>query len=446
MIVRDRTKPVRRSKRGRCIGAPAAILALSLGLAGGIPAGADAQATIDLCGCIDHPDSLGAFDPKDQTTWPPGTTIERNVMEIPLPPNGVLVFSAFKGVKWMSGTNYIVFKRNAANTPVTILVAGDFSIEPYVDIHLIGRDGENGRREINGRGGRPAPGGFRGGDGAYLDVNGAKIGGEGLGPLGGAPGGGEPLENGGEGKFGGRDDLLPMIGGSGGGGGGSAATGNCSASGGGGGGGALLLAVNGKVSIGGAIFADGGRPGGYRSNKECSSFGGGGSGGAIRMIAREVVGTGYLRARGRRGDRGGMPGVIRIESLTEDQLNPDRVAPPAIRTGVIGPLINPIPATVRVTSIGGQAMPEVVSGTEGGVDVVLPAPGEVAVEVQTTGVPAGTMVEVALKPRAGEGGRRDSAELAPSSCTPEGLCKAFITFDLPSGAYFVEAVATFRTP
>lgn len=433
----------RSQESGRRSGAMPAVLGL---LAATVLAGpAAGQAQVDLCGCADHPQSLGDFDTKNQETWPPGTTVERNRMEIPLPPDGVLVFKSFIAEKWTNDTDRIYFKRNANNTPVTILIAGDFSTVPYLDLVLNGAHGGGGNVSINGRGGAPGPGGFRGGEGAYFDINGGNLGGEGLGPRGGKPGSADPLENGGVGEFGGSRDLLPLVGGSGGGGGASVATGNCSAGGGGGGGGALLLVANGSVTVNGGIYADGGRGGG-RSNGECASYGGNGSGGAIRIVAREAGGTGYVTARSGGRDRGAGPGVVRVETLTEDTFRPNNLRPPAVRTRVIGPLTNPIPTTVRIASIGGQSLPEIVNGVVGAVDLVLPAPGEITVEVHTTGVPAGTTVEVAMKPQVDGEARRNSGELSASSCTPTGECKAFVTFELPSGAYFAEAVATFRTP
>jgi hypothetical protein len=411
------------------------------------------QAEPDICGCKDHPDSLGVFDTAVPESFPPGTTVEGRNMTIPLPPDGVLVFDEIRATPWGSGYHAIFFARNGANTPVTLLVSGDLFVAEYLAFQVGGDDGLSGQFEVNGRGGRPG-----------------RDGGEGQGPLGGAPGTGrmvseaegeegEPAEEGteveetveavltagGDGGFGGRPELLPLIGGSGGGGGGSARAGNCSASGGAGGGGAILIAVNGAVQVDGSVDADGGKRGYNPSDHACASRGGYGRGGAVRILAREVSGTGWVIARGGRGE-GGLNGVIRIESLTEDRLNPDHVRPPAIRASVIGPLANPIAATIAITAIGEQTVPAELSGVTGGVDVIVPAPGQVAVQVETSGVPAGTTVEVAMKPRVGGAALRQTGELDPASCTPTGECRAFVTFDLPSGSYFAEAVATFRTP
>lgn len=406
----------------------------------------------DLCGCRGHPQSLGDFDPASQKSWPPGSVMNdaNYVLTIPLPPDGVLIFDNFNAKPWGKRSDYqIRFKKNAGNTPVTLLVAGDITIGPHVTLYLGGADGGHGNVHVNGRGGEPGPGGFRGGDGAYFDVNGANDGGEGQGPGGGAAGTGKEgaMTEGQPGKFAGSTDLRPLIGGSGGGGGASSRSGNCAASGGGGGGGAILLAANGTITLDGGINADGGRRGPYISDGKCATYGAYGSGGAIRLIARSVTGKGGMSARGDRGNhRQASPGIIRIESLHDDQLRPDWTAPPAMRSNVIGPVVNPVRSEVAITAIAGQAVPETLQGINGDVDLIVNAPGVVKVQVRTRGVPAGTTVEVAMKPKVGGAALRDRVELNASGCNPKGECTAFISFELASGTYFAEARATFQTP
>jgi hypothetical protein len=420
------------------------VTGLLLGLAAGTAPG---QPALDICGCREHPDSLGAFDTTDEASWPPGTEARGNELVVPLPPDGVLVFDSVSLERWSSlSTHRVRLARNARNTPAYILVSGDFSLGERVELRVDGADGTDGRYEINGRGGEPGPGGFRGGDGAYQDVNGAADGGEGQGPGGGSAGLASEKSVGGNARFAGPSDLRPLVGGSGGGGGASLAEGNCSASGGGGGGGALLLAVNGTLTIDGTIDADGGHYGSHVSNGECATRGGEGSGGAVRVLAARVRGGGVIRARGGRGYRDAQPGVIRIESLTEDELPAHRIAPPAIRSQVVGPLVNPVATRVDITAVAGQPVPEALTGVSGGVDLVLPAPGEIKFQLRTEGVPAGTLVELAVKPRVGGAATRERTELNASACDPAGRCTAFVTLELASGAYFVEALATFETP
>ncbi len=62
--------------------------------------------------------------PPISATFPPGTTRHRQRhMTIPLPPDGILKFSRFR-----SAESAAFVRPNAANTPVTILVAGDVTI------------------------------------------------------------------------------------------------------------------------------------------------------------------------------------------------------------------------------------------------------------------------------------------------------------------------------
>lgn len=403
----------------------------------------------DLCGCRNHPGKLPAFNSKDPSTFPPGTEKKDKRITIPLPPDGVLVFEGFSAQTWGKHGGYeIWFKKNAGNTPVTLLVAGDVLIGKQLSLRVDGHDGRSGSRHRSGLGGLPGPGGYRGGDAAYFNLNGATMGGEGQGPGGGMPG--EFKDNkavgGGHGGFSGNKELLPLIGGSGGGGGASKGKGNCAGSGGGGGGGAILLAANGTVTIQGGINAGGGKRGYDISDRKCASWGGFGGGGAIRLIAPTITGGGWLAAQGGRGNRGGLPGVIRFETLEPDTMRADTIKPPAIRTQVIAPLVKPVPASVAITAVGGKAVPAQPQGFRGAVDVMVPKPGKIKIQIATKGVPAGTTVEVALKPQVGGKAIRDKAELNAANCNTKGECAAFIDFELASGSYFAEAAATFQTP
>src|SRR5688500_18962529 len=118
---------------------------------------------LDICGCASFP-GLQPFDSANQATWPPGTTLASTSLTMPLPPDGILRFSSFSLVN-----RYLFFERNAANTPVTILVAGDVTLRNTGGccfyIGLTGNRGSNGTAEIAGMGGMGGPGGFRGGDG-----------------------------------------------------------------------------------------------------------------------------------------------------------------------------------------------------------------------------------------------------------------------------------------
>jgi len=412
-----------------------------------LPGFSGAQTLDNLCGCQGHPKSLGKFSLYDDKTWPAGSRQDRNNIFIPLPADGVLVYDEFKADRKEDdrGSWQIHVERNGDNTPVRLLVAGDFLLGSYVNLQVHGHDGARGDRNIFGRGGLPGPGGFRGGDGAYQEVNDASLGGVGLGPAGGEPGKIEPLEGGKAGGFSGNRELRPLVGGSGGGGGVSKDKGNCSGGGGGGGGGAILIAANGRLEIKGHINADGGHGGG-RSNGDCSTNGGPGGGGAIRLVATQVAGDGYLSARGNRGSRDGIHGIVRIESVEEAQFHAHRSDPPALRTQVVAPLTDPLASRVRITAVGGQTAPPKRKDKAGAVEILLPKPGKTAVQVQTRGVPAGTTVEVTMKAKAGGKLLRQRGELNPKNCKKGGDCTLVLDFDLPSGAWFAEAMATFQVP
>lgn len=424
----------------------------------------------DICGCQGHPNSLGHFDSADPTTWPAGTTSAGSnwqyydicasscysqAVVIPLPEDGVLIFDSFT-TRVPSGFSRqrIHFARNDRNTPVTLLVAGDVTIGERTLLLAYGSDGGSGANAAAGRGGNPGNGGFRGGDGAYLDVDGARNGGQGLGPGGGAGGVADPLTAPQQGVFPGTPELRPLIGGCGGGGGYSSASGVCAAGGGGGGGGSILIAANGTITIEsrGGIIVDGGAGGSRYNNDDCSSNGSAGSGGAIRLLAQSFVGASnsYLYARGSRNYSGGQQGVVRIEApqISPSTMNISYYNPMPVRSSVIGPVFNPVASQVKITAIGGQPVPDTgpLQAITGGVDLTMPAPGTIDIQLGTSGVPSGTTVIVTVKPQKGGTTVSQTTTLNSLDCNTAGECIAFVSFDLDAGLYFVEAEATFQTP
>ena len=420
----------------------AAMLLIAVGMLLAAPA-FDAQG-IDICGCAAVP-GLRPFDSSDPSTFPPGTSDGgfNSSLTIPLPPDGVLKFSRFS-----IQNRQVSFVSNAANTPVTILVAGDVTIAGTnccFNFSVSGATGSGGSSSFAGVGGLGGPGGFRGGDGAAQAINGAAIGGAGFGPGGGAGGTASPLVRGLGGTFLGLPELLPLVGGSGGGGGSSNSNSStsCSGGGGGGGGGALLIAANGTLTISNYnVLADGGNASGS-GNGNCASNGAGGSGGAIRLVATRLVqgGSNNLLARGISGD-GATDGRIRLESIDTSAQTQFNASPAALRVVGPTPIANPINPTVAITTVGGAAVPAVPAGTFGAIDVVLPAPGPTAIEVATSGVPGGTTVAVTVKPRIG--GPPVSQTVPLGNCDAAGACGALTTFNLAAGAYVVEARATFQ--
>jgi hypothetical protein len=414
-----------------------------------MPLAAGAQG-IDVCGCASSPTSLGAFRTLDPATWPPGTTLSvgsPDIITIPLPPDGVLIFDSFEVQNARDNlVNAVVqFARNPANTPVTLLVRGDVTVDGGDVLAVNGFNGVSATATTAGVGGAPGPGGYGGGDGAYLDVNLARNGGAGLGPGGGSGGVGTgSVAPPGGGTLFSVPELRPLRGGSGGGGGYSTGAGNCSGGGGGGGAGALVLAANGTLTISGTIRANGGTGGGRSSG--CSSGGSGGSGGALRLLAGTITGGGRVEALG--GAEGGvanngLSGRIRMESFVNTFGT--NVAPAAQRLPSPGPISNPVNPTVAITAIEGVAPPADPQGYRGQIDLIVAEPGPVQIDLRTTDVPAGTDVEVRVKPKLQDPPIVQRLTLAPGDCA-SGVCTAGMAVDLNPGSYIVEARATFEAP
>jgi hypothetical protein len=423
--------------------------AITLGLASllAVPLIVDTQ-VLDICGCATIP-GLQPFDSTNPATHPPGTTVNGTTVNIAVPPDGILRFSS------LFARNHLTFQRNAANTPVTILVSGDVTFSSATgccwNVSVTGDRATDASASAPGVGGLGGPGGFRGGDGAQMATNGFSIGGAGFGPGGGT--GGTPAScPGGLAQFFGAPDLIPMLGGGGGGGGCSStpSPSSCSAGGGGGGGGGLIIAANGTISVTGGyrLLADGGG-GGFTSNGACAYAGAGGSGGAIRLLANRFIttSTAELFARGGNNPNNGVPsgaGRIRIESMDSSVLTAfSSTDPPAQRIVGPTPLANPVAPSVNITSVGGQAVPAVPQGSFGTIDVVIPVPGTTNIDLATTGVPGGTTVMVTAKPRLGPALSPVSVPLA--TCNSAGSCQATAVFNLAAGAYVIEARATFQT-
>ncbi len=417
---------------------------------------------LDICGCAGSPASLGAFNTQDPATWPAGTQSAFRSLLLPLPASGVLIFNsvnlaprtlALGGIS-DSGVLVLSFQRNAANTPVTILVSGNVTIGSGVTLSVVGLGGTYGTLGLNGTGGLGGPGGFRGGDGAYQSVNFASQGGDGSGPGGGRGDDSDAVISGGGGVFVGNVELRPLLGGSGGGGGSSnATTSGCSGGGGAGGGGAILIAANGTLTVTGVIDADGGF-GGSPYDPSCSSYSGGGSGGAIRLIADTLAGAGSLDARGASNATGlaqgrGTPGRIRLEAITNN-LPGTAADPVAVRSPAPGPIVNPLVAGIAIIEVNGAVVPNPPQGGFGEVDLILPAPGPVTFDLETNGVPTGTNVEVTIKPRVATPPSVvtvvQPVTLTAGICDPTGRCFPSATVDLAAGAYTAEARATFQTP
>lgn len=377
----------------------------------------------------------GAFNPTSNT-------------QLQLPPSGIFNFT---DVTIPAGVT-VTFAKNANNTPVTMLVSGDVTIDG--NLFLNGANGEFAGGPGNGNGGAGGPGGFDGGRGGLRASTDDNRGGDGQGPGRGegAPdyvgnsischhgagasygtfGGNGSVVNG-QGERGpvyGNALLLPLIGGSGGGGGGGGT--NTVAPGGGGGGGAILIAVSGTVSVNGIILANGGEAGSNSGTCEAGS----GSGGAIRIVATTIQGEGAINASGNPVGKDGGNGRIRLEA--ENMLRASTTFPNYTFStpGVI--LLASVP-NIRITSVGGVTAPATPTGSN---DVVLPGvtTNPVAVQFETTDVPLGTTITLIAAPERGTATTANSTPVSGS--INAGTASANIS--LPNGNSILSAQTTFN--
>lgn len=408
----------------------------------------------------------GAFNPTVNT-------------QLQLPPTGIFNFTT---VNIPTGVT-VTFRKNATNTPVTILASGNVTIAGSINVNGSNStnagaagDGNLGDDGIPGAGG---PGGYDGGAGGVVSSG---RGGNGLGPGGGNGGnfvsnwgqteGGGGGYNGGGGwghawNNGYRDNygntgtggpsygstlLLPMIGGSGGGGGGGGTA--FRGAGGGGGGGAILIASSGTVSITGTIYARGGHSG-LSAGPGFGAVGGGGSGGAIRIVATTISGNGTIDAyHGYSGYRNsgdwtngtyayndnsaygaGANGRIRLEAETFTRTaasNPTHVF------GAPGSVFVAGLPTLRIASVAGVDAPAAPTGNA---DITLPADtaNPVTVVLNTTGVPVGNTIKLTVKPANGA----STSVISPALSGTTDNATASVDVNLPSGPSVLEATTTY---
>lgn len=248
----------------------------------------------------------------------------------------------------------------------------------------------------------------------------------------------------------GASQALPLIGGSGGGsgGGGYAFAGG----GGGGGGGALLLAVTQTLTITSTaqILANGGS-GATVGGVGAGSAGGGGSGGTIRLIASTLVSDGRLNATGGPGgsqesDTGasnygagaGGTGRIRVEADTITRLV-GNISPQASQSTTPGSVFVTGLPTLRIAKVAGQSVPGQPTGTR---DVVLDAAVQnpVVVDVETTGIPAGNTVVVAVTPPSA----LPYSKRTPALVGDSNLATASVQIDIPTGDSVLSATTTYQ--
>jgi hypothetical protein len=385
----------------------------------------------------------GAFNPTTDVT-------------LQVPPSGIFNFTTVN-IPIVT----VTFTRNAANTPVIILASGDVTSSGLIDV--------GGAAAVGGVPGRGGPGGFDGGlggNGFGSSPNGAP----GLGPGGGQ--GGEPAvgslagsgtgagygtagtANGAAvpgGQVYGVPTLFPLLGGSGGGGGagGPLSTGP----GGGGGGGAIVIASSGTITINAPFVASGVSARGGNAGVKNVGFpqtvvGGCGSGGAIRLIANKIVAGGALldvRANGCSGGASGN-GRIRLEAYElSGSFNGAGVT--TISQGLPGPVLPTADTpSVLIVSIGGESVPPAPTASYFHVpDVTVDpsTPNPVAVALQASNVPLGTVIAVAVVTE-GVTTRTTFNSTALAGTFASSTATANVT--LPPGTSVLTATATFATP
>ena len=392
---------------------------------------------------------------------------------IQLPPEGILHYASLT----VESGRRLTFSKNTVNTPVFVLASGDVTINGTIYVSAPDEGEPGGAAATGSRGdgnvgddgvpGVGGPGGFDGGrSGLGADFGGsyASPGGAGLGPGGGGPGtdtsrglGGGGAGYGGAGASAagtatggsiyGQESLLPLVGGSSGGGG--AGGSNFTGAGGGGGGGAILIASSGAIHLTGSILADGGTGGrsGNYSYPGHGGAGGGGSGGAIRLVADVISGNGAVYARG--GGRGrnencnyswcragfGAGGRIRMESYTFTHTG---ATSPARSFGEPGPIFVPNNPTLRIATVGGQAVSTAPTGAG---DVAFPedVAQPVTVTVEGSQIPLGTTVTLAVKGHSGT----EISYMTPALDGTLVSSSASVDVTLPQGPSVLEAQASF---
>src|SRR3954454_2789687 len=103
----------------------------------------------DVCGCKNNPGNLGSFDSNNAATYASlglsPTFVSRSI-QIPLPADGVLVLSGMNLQLRPSDSGILTvnFVKNAANTPVTLLIDGNFALGAGVTLTVSGDPGTSG--------------------------------------------------------------------------------------------------------------------------------------------------------------------------------------------------------------------------------------------------------------------------------------------------------------
>lgn len=287
----------------------------------------------------------------------------------------------------------VILSSQTLNGPVFWLAQGDAVISG--NIQLKGQDGPAATANTSLRvPAVPGPGGYPGGIGANSGQNPQP----GFGPGGGAAGinccgSGDGLQYGHGGTFTGNSVLAPPIGGSGGGGAFCNDGSGFFGAGGGAGGGALVIASTTSIVVNGIIDARGGAI----APRSCNDQAGAGAGGSVELVSNLVKGSGQVLASGGGGScctsgTTGGNGSIRFESFQPPvTINTDIPASQAAP----GALFQPnLPVSIQVVSVAGIQVANPALGRFQNPDVVINTGAPVAVTIQTTGIPPGTVLNL----------------------------------------------------
>lgn len=334
------------------------------------------------------PGDVIIFDPKDKTMFPPNG--------LDLDNDNVFHF------KTITIPERVTVKLTHAKLggPVYWLATGDVRI-----LGVLSLDGEDGST-VPGRFAAPGPGGFFGGSGNPRTA--------GFGPGGGDLGCPGYPSHGAAGKNTAGEFLVPLIGGSGGGG-------NAGGHGGGAGGGAILIATNGQLFVGGYAKIS------ARGGSGSAGDGGGGAGGSVRIIARSILGAGDIDVLSGYSVCPPDSGIARQESLSGALrvFGKARHGSP-IETYLPPPGQN---SSLRIVSVGGIAVKENPTGSFDIPDVIINTEAAVPIVIETSNVPAGTIVSMWLYSETAPAVKLDFPPLTGAGSTR----RATLTTKIPYG-------------
>lgn len=257
------------------------------------------------------------------------------------------------------------------------------------------------------------------------------------------PGGGGPNEFNGVGAHGVLNYvnryLQPLVGGSGGGGGGAGQSQTAFGGNGGGGGGAILISSSRDVQIVGGIDARGGQD--RVENRRRLQNGGNGSGGAVRVQADRITLAGAIGVEGGGGSEGG--GLVRLEAYK-------RTLVPGYVVAGTSPILAPPTETrsfdqpgrgLTVVSVAGKPVSQPPRGDLEFPDVIFAEAGEIAVKVQSAGIPDGSPVR--LRVTSGQALIVKPADAEPAVRLSGGV--ATFTLTVPQGRGTIQATSEFTT-